>query len=129
MFLQVPHRMESSLAAWVGDVLFPGTLLVSMEKAQFMAQRSVTFVPVTSPTDAHGRARKPAREAACLEIDLAAGRGTERVPQELLSGLVRHGFANYLEAQAVVRTLEKLHSTTPRRAASASSPFMPARSN
>ena len=60
------------------------------------------------PSNRPAAARKLPRETPCLEIDLAAGRGTERIPPELLAGLVRHGFANYLEAQAVIRTLENL---------------------
>jgi hypothetical protein len=109
MFLQIPHRMEPNLAAWVGDVLFPAGLFSAAVRPEPSANgASVSFVPVIAPADSQSRGKKP---TSCLEIDLAAGRGTERVPQDILAGLARHGFANYHEAQAVVRTLEKLHQT------------------
>jgi hypothetical protein len=45
---------------------------------------------------------------AGLEIDLAANRPLEHLPADLRAALPRHGLVNYLEARAVVATLERL---------------------
>lgn len=122
VFLQVPHRMQPALARWVDDVLFPGTLAAhsSSEKTATqgggMNQRPVTFMAITPAKPAQngaGHGHKPAREPVGLEIDLAANKAGERVPQDLLAGLPRHGYANYREAQAVVSILENLAKDQP----------------
>lgn len=51
---------------------------------------------------------RPARGGAGLEIDLAEPRRHDLLPVELRGQLPRQGLVNYLEAQAVVRALEKL---------------------
>jgi hypothetical protein len=48
------------------------------------------------------------RSGAGLELDLAVVRPTDRLPAELRPALPSSGLVNFLEAQAVVRTLEGL---------------------
>jgi hypothetical protein len=48
------------------------------------------------------------KSGAGLELDLAVVRPTDRLPAELRPQLPSSGYVNYLEAQAVVRTLELL---------------------
>jgi hypothetical protein len=93
---------------------------------------AVEFVPVPSLRDdvrqgagmvlsgqrsAHGRGRTaqavhtaqpPRRGGAGLELDLADVRHRDRLPSEYRAALPDTGLVNYLEAQAVVHTLEAL---------------------
>jgi hypothetical protein len=48
------------------------------------------------------------RGGAGLELDLADPRYRDRLPLDLRSGLPKHGFVNYLEAQEIVRVLSGL---------------------
>ncbi len=75
------------------------------------------FVPVPSSAQSgEGRKRLPAsngcaplpREGAGLEQDLAMPRGADRIPGDLRAVLPKRGFANFLEAQAIVAKLEQL---------------------
>ena len=54
--------------------------------------------------------RTPVKGGAGLELDLTDPRHRDRLPSELRPGLPDRGFVNYLEAQAVVRSLEALAS-------------------
>ena len=139
VFLQIPHRIKPALVQWIGDVLFPGTLIARGDKEprrqgdkETRGQgeetaspcllgslspwlgfgSTVVFIPVTSRPETTNNGQSPSKKTSSdgrsLEIDLTTGRGSERVPKELLAGLACQGFANYLEAQAVVRTLERL---------------------
>jgi hypothetical protein len=117
MFLQIPHRMEDNLARWVGDVLFPGTLLPSPHRndldhpvAEFV---SVPDFSKGSMGKGENRNKKLPSDGSGLEIDLTGSRFADRIPGELMAGLPRQGFANFLEAQAVVRKLEKLVKDAP----------------
>jgi hypothetical protein len=53
-------------------------------------------------------ANPPRRGGAGLELDLADSRHRDRLPSEFRAALPDSGLVNYLEAQAVVRTLEAL---------------------
>jgi hypothetical protein len=48
------------------------------------------------------------KAGAGLELDAGDPRHRDRLPAELRSGFTGSGFVNYLEAQAVIRTLEAL---------------------
>jgi hypothetical protein len=117
MALQVPYRMEAGLARSVGEILFGDAYVLPTGQHQ---QRGLEFIAVpplregamlpdkrkpTSPRN--GFAALP-REGAGLELDLAAVRGADRMPADVRAGLPRHGFANFLEAQAAIRKLEEL---------------------
>jgi hypothetical protein len=74
---------------------------------------------------AHGRGRtaeavhtaQPRRGGAGLELDLADVRHRDRLPSEFRAALPDAGLVNYLEAQAVVHTLEALAADPAVRAA------------
>jgi hypothetical protein len=84
----------------------------------------VEFVPVPPSCEDRGknkkdRARRTGAAAdpppfllpkggAGLELDLSDPRHRDRLPTELRPGLPEQGYVNYLEAQAVVRTVEDL---------------------
>ena len=109
--------MEPSLASWVDDVLFPGTLALHGQGTGNGC--AVTFVSVGGKGKPESAKRlrfflerRQLRESQTHEIDLAGNRsGTERVPVDLLAGLLRHGYANFREAQkSVIRsTLHEAH--------------------
>jgi hypothetical protein len=130
--LDVPRRMQPPLAAFLSEVLFDGAYRLAIAASGSRdgpgaASLAVEFVPVPAPLDIgsrrHGldhrarsngaRARiqapaQPARGGAGLELDLASARHTDRLPGEVRRTLPERGLVNYLEAQAVVRTLEGL---------------------
>ncbi len=101
-FLQVPHRMDRTLADIVGPVLFADTCLGRLLACAAPTGAAVELVPVPTP-------RRPdwPRDGAGLEQDLAASRHGDRLPVELRAELPRKGIVNYLEAQALVRRLEQ----------------------
>jgi hypothetical protein len=129
--LDVPYRLQPDLAAFLSDWLFDGAydlphgepaLAEPWTKA---APPAVQFVPVPSlpperPQPRRGAAvgrsvdgrpgpaPRLARAGAGLELDASDPRHRSRLPLELRSDFAGHGFVNYLEAQAVVRALEKL---------------------
>jgi len=111
VFLQVPHRMAESLATWVDDVLFPGTL-TSLAVSR-PPTPVVTFIPVTTKPEPQNGVKKQSRDLPTLEIDLTTNRGADAVPPDLLAGLPRHGYVNYREAQAIIHALETLHQSEP----------------
>src|SRR5262249_24304016 len=101
----------------VGEILFGDAYVLPTGQHE---QRGLEFIAVpplrqgaktmdkrkpTSPRN--GFATLP-REGAGLELDLAAVRGADRMPADVRAGLPRHGFANFLEAQAAIRKLEEL---------------------
>ena len=102
VFLQVPHRMLRPLADVVGPLLFPEVCLCKVLGSPSAAHAPFEFVAVPAPR----KAEWP-REGAGLEQDLAAGRHGDRVPSELRAELPRKGLVNFLEAQALIRRLER----------------------
>lgn len=132
--LDVPHRMQHDLAEFLGDLLFvskgpaPPDVWIppaaSREGAVPLrvAAMAVEFVPVPAlPAEASRRRgegdprrvadnRRPPKGGAGLELDLSDPRHADRLPSELRPLLPNRGLVNYLEAQAVVRTLENLAS-------------------
>lgn len=117
-FLQVPHRMQASLAVCLGDILFPEPMIPAatcgpLIDVAFGRGCSVVFVPVPQVSAEQGKNPKLPRESSGTEIDLASARFSDRIPGDLIPGLPRQGFANYLEAQAVIRTLETLRASCP----------------
>jgi hypothetical protein len=118
--LDVPHRMHPELAAELSNWLFPyGYRLPRLAGAAHATngQRTpVEFVPVPPPVAEvdrkngrrAGSTRPPSSKGgAGLELDLADVRHRDRLPSELRPELPALGLVNYLEAQAVVRTLEQ----------------------
>jgi hypothetical protein len=134
--LEIPYRMAPALAEAVSDVLFEGAYRVPQPPAGAVVPAGplVEFVAVpplpckAEPAHAGAereprrrergavatrpepRAAPPAfpRAGAGLEQDLAVTGHAERLPAEYRAELPRRGLVNYLEAQAVVRRLERL---------------------
>lgn len=123
--LEVCHRSEPDLSAFLSDVLFRGEMRSAPRPACDAINGCVVeFSPVPplhEPGNAGGRNGTPTatlvrsyaallakKSGAGLELDLADGRSRDRLPTECRNGLPPTGLVNYLEAQAVVRTLESL---------------------
>lgn len=115
LFLGVCHRASPPLAGLLADLFFPGLMLPSGPPVM-NGEPAFTFCPVPLPARENGRkadgnSKSPSlpwpREGAGLEIDLTAIRPVDRIPSDLRATLPRKGFANYFEAQAVVRYLEQ----------------------
>lgn len=117
MALQVPHRMAHGLAGTLSEVLFAGEYLPApgpMGRADF---EFIAVPPLRKDSKADDK-RKPVaggngtyglpKEGAGLEQDLSTQRLADRVPADLRAELPRRGFANFLEAQAVIHKLEEL---------------------
>jgi hypothetical protein len=113
-FLNVPHRTEPRLARFLSDLLFDGAYRVSGTND---CSNSFEFVPVPAANPdsdgdhdnpRRGNGSRPSRGGAGFELDLADGRHRDRLPSELRPALPERGLVNYLEAQAVVRYLERL---------------------
>jgi hypothetical protein len=143
--LDVPYRMRRDLALFLSDLLFEGAYhlppAAAVVSGAFAEGPPVEFVPVPSRQDlagsgaapvlsgqraARGRGRAaqavhtaptPRRGGAGLELDLADARHRDRLPSEFRAALPDAGRVNYLEAQAVVRTLEALAADPGVRAA------------
>jgi hypothetical protein len=109
--LDVPHRMAPALATILAD-LTCGAVPSAVNVADDVA---VEFVPVFTRNRGPTRGpRKPEQVGPSWpatgsghEIDLAAPRQAERLPQELRAHLPARGFVNLPEARAVVRKLEE----------------------
>jgi hypothetical protein len=118
MTLQVPYRLAAGLARPLGDILFGGAYVgVPPEQPDQGLLEFVAVPPVAPPGAADDKRRQRPntngvaalpREGAGLEVDLAAPRGADRIPADVRAELPRRGFANYLEAQALIRKLEEL---------------------
>ncbi|HXG13232.1 MAG TPA: AAA domain-containing protein [Gemmataceae bacterium] len=130
--LDIPYRMHPELAAFLSDWLFAGAYDLppaAPELAPLLSGNgtpAVQFVPVPSPAaDRSSRRRsevaarsgdgrrgtvmlRPAKAGAGLELDAGDPRHRDRLPAELRADFSGTGFVNYLEAQAVVRTLQAL---------------------
>jgi hypothetical protein len=115
VFLQVPHRMVRPLAEVVGPLLFPEVCLCKALGTQAATETPFEFVAVPAPRQAEWP-----REGAGLEQDLSAGRHGDRVPSELRAELPRKGLVNFLEAQALIRRLERWAQTPAELGASGS---------
>jgi hypothetical protein len=118
MTLRVAYRMMPALAAPVNDIVFAGAYALPdgdlrLGRLEFVAVPAISKGKTADKRKPHpganGFAGLP-REGAGLELDLAAPRGGDRMPTEMRAQLPRRGFANYLEAQAVIRKLEELVS-------------------
>ncbi|MGE3803991.1 MAG: AAA domain-containing protein [Gemmataceae bacterium] len=119
--LDVPHRMHPGLASFLSQLLFAGeyrapangtTLAANGVQVEF-----VSVMPLAEPPRTKDRRKKhtdgparPHKEGAGLELDLADQKNHERLPAALRNGLPGVGYVNYVEAQAVLRTLEKIAS-------------------
>jgi hypothetical protein len=99
VFLQTPHRFTKPLARMVQSVVRANEWL--QHRSSEIARQAFEFVAVP-PLSKHDWPR----EGAGLEVDLAVGRQADRLPAGLRQGLAPRGFANYLEAQALLRRLE-----------------------
>src|SRR5262249_6460015 len=129
--LDTPYRMVPELAAFLSGLLFEGqyrspasAIPAATDLIRTCCSFPVEFVPVPGLSAIKNAGKNPKttnavdsrpvnsvalpRSGAGLELDLAVARGNERLPAELRARLPNQGFANYLEAQAVVRTLENL---------------------
>ncbi len=132
----VPYRMHPDLTVFLSDLLFAGDYRLAACAAPELAQAlqgcpaPVEFVPVPPLHEAAGERERAGVAAvgvraptstlprpfaglsrkggAGLELDLADSRHRDRLPPELRPDLPERGLVNYLEAQAVLRTLEAL---------------------
>ncbi|MBY0524675.1 MAG: AAA family ATPase [Gemmataceae bacterium] len=144
--LDVPYRMHPELAALVSEWLFAGAYQVPRSSPATIAATTsgtnghTTFVEFVSvpPLVTEGEHRRPTeagssrfengrrvavsprprvgKGGAGLELDLSDARHRDRLPSELRPILPAHGLVNYLEAQAVVRMLERLVANPTLRA-------------
>lgn len=131
MLLEVPHRMRPELALLLSDMLYGGHRAFMERTALSPAIQSTNGagcpmiffpVPAIRQRDKNGAAPGPKssrvpREGAGLEIELGAGRATERVPADLRGLVPGRGLVNCSEAQALVRTLEGMVAEPSRLAA------------
>lgn len=116
--LDTPHRMNPELAAVLSDWLFAGAYRIPRQGTpeEWPAfGPPVQFVPVPALVGENNGSDKPrdgrrgrSRGGAGLELDLADPRHRDRLPSEFRAELPAEGLVNFLEAQAVVRALEKL---------------------
>lgn len=132
--LDVPHRMHPGLAAFLSDLLFAGAYRLRPASAlaapgdtaracrcpeqgttspvEFLAVPPLTADAPARRTNGHAAPARPPRPAG-LELDLADRIHRDRLPAELRPLLPAAGLVNYLEAQAVVRTLEAMAHDRP----------------
>lgn len=127
IFLQTCYRHQGSLAATLGGILYADKAVAARADSDAGEDPSADLIGVefcaVPPLrgDYARKAGQPPREAvaangasafpkegAGLEHELGSSRSAERLPSELRACLPRKGFANYLEAQALIRALEKL---------------------
>ena len=114
MTLRVPYRMSAGLAEPLNEILFAGAYLAHALPDGTAALEIVAVPPFRAAVEP--RKRSPGtngssplpREGAGLEQDLGLPRGGDRIPADLRGVLPRRGYANYPEAQAVIRRLEEL---------------------
>lgn len=123
--LDVPHRMASTLASVLSELMFDGAYQPHEKAGRAGEATAFEFVPVP-PVEAErrrGRERpEPPRSGAGLELDLADARHRDRLPAELRPSLPARGLVNYLEAQAVVRKLAALAADPALRRVSIDNP-------
>jgi len=121
--LDVPHRTRPELAAFLSDLLFANAYRLvngpAREGNGHPAPVEFVAVPPLEPElrrrgdttngtrHAPSRAR-PSKGGAGFELDLSDPRHRDRLPAELRPELPALGLVNYLEAQAVIRALERL---------------------
>jgi hypothetical protein len=108
VMLDVPQGIHPSLAAVFADVLFPDCYRLPTTDTLTHAP-AVEFVSVPA-APARASHRNPRwTGGAGLELDLSDPRHRDRLPADLRARLGdARGLVNYLEAQAVVQTLEHL---------------------
>lgn len=120
-YLDVPHRMHPELAALVSEWVFGNAYRVPLSAIARNGHVPLEFiaVPVATPEPTPAKSTngrrgpapaktKPSRGGAGLELELADLRHRDRLPSELRPELPALGLVNYLEAQAIVRALERL---------------------
>jgi hypothetical protein len=117
--LDVLYRMDAGLGAFLADTVLHrhGPVPRSLETSPNGQQPVVEFIAVpplgerersggSQPADSRNPLPAQSRTGgAGLDIDLTDARQRERLPAELRGGLPDKGYANYNEAQAVVRAL------------------------
>jgi predicted nuclease with TOPRIM domain len=117
--LNVPHGAQAGLADFVADLV-----LVEYEGRSGKSGGAVEFVRIEKPAATNGgngrharRGPQPqkvtTREGAGFEVDLADAKHHNRLPPELRAELPKQGFANLVEAQAVVAALQSLAARQP----------------
>jgi hypothetical protein len=109
MLLDAPQGIHPDLAAFLADVLFSNGYRLATSATSGTRVPVVEFVSVPArPVTANTRNPRWTGGAG-LELDLADARHHDRLPAELRARLGEaRGLVNYLEAQAIVRTLEHL---------------------
>jgi hypothetical protein len=114
--LDVPQGIAPGVAQFLSDVLFADgyclPTLSSPAQAIALVQSAVDFVavPPLARAPARSQLRRPKfAGGAGFELDLADPRHRDRLPSDVRAALGEtRGLVNYLEAQAVVRSLERL---------------------
>jgi hypothetical protein len=110
--LNLPCGFTAGISAFLSDILLAGHPGAIRAHGTTSSEASVEFVPVPSlPRGGHRSSRQTPRlpNGAGLEVDLADPRHRDRLPTELHTRLeATRGFANYPEAQAVVRAVTQL---------------------
>ncbi|GIW81170.1 MAG: hypothetical protein KatS3mg105_2977 [Gemmatales bacterium] len=104
--LDVPHRMQPELASFLSELLFAGEYRVARTETQNGSR--VEFVSISASRKKHGSSRSDRQSSGGLELELSDHRLRNRLPASIRSLLPRHGIVNYLEAKAIVDTLEQL---------------------
>ncbi len=114
--LTTPHRMRPALVAFLDDVLFDDQSAFLSRGHAEIAVELVPVPPLPWARERRGRnepRHRPvqSRGGAGLEMDLTDARpNQDRLPPEFRPLLPPQGLVNYMEAVAVVRTLEEMHA-------------------
>jgi hypothetical protein len=110
--LKRPCGFTSGVTAFLSDILFGVQSGSQHAQEPTQCETVVEFVPIPAlprGSNRSGQHRPRLPHGAGLETDLSDLRHRDRLPQELHTRLdATRGFANFLEAQAVVRTLTRL---------------------
>jgi len=109
--LNKPRGFRPELAAFLSDVLFADACRAAHLDAKSVSEASVEFVAVPAlPRGGHRQGQnRRLPNGAGLEIDLADTRRRDHLPAAYRARVeANRGFANFIEAQAVVRALTRM---------------------
>jgi len=109
--LKAPQGFHPELAAFISDVLYEDASRRPISSENALNEPAVEFVAIPSLPRGSRRQGHNNRlpNGAGLEADLADARHRDRLPAELRERIeAKRGFANLVEAQAIIRALARL---------------------